>query len=225
MILGKEILFEDNHIIALNKAPGIVVHDAQGLESLLELVAAYIKKKYQKKGNVFVHPVHRLDQPASGVILFAKTSKALSRLTVMFKDRKVKKVYWAVATDFSITEEGKLSHYIRKSDQKNVVSVHKKQVAGSKSARLTYSLVSRIGKYYLIEIDLETGRPHQIRAQLAKVGSPIVGDLKYGYKKPLLDKSIALHARSIELEHPVTKAKLEIIAHPPDNQVWRIFPS
>ena len=219
-----EVLYEDNHIIAINKRPSDIVQgDKTGDRPLGEFVKDYIKEKYNKPGDVFLGVVHRLDRPASGVILFARTSKALTRLTVMFRDKEMKKTYWAVVRKMPPNNEGNLVNYLKKNEQKNIAIVYDKQVDGSVRAELNYKVIKNIDEYFLLEIDLLTGRHHQIRAQLSKIGCPIVGDNKYGYPRANKDYSINLLARKIEFIHPVKKEKIVITANPPNDPIWKKF--
>ncbi len=219
-----DILYEDNHIIAVNKSSSDLVQgDKTGDESLMDRVKAYIKKKYDKPGEVFLGLVHRLDRPVSGVVLYARTSKAASRLSKMFQDKTIKKTYWAVVQRKPDEEEGTLTHYLRKHEGKNKSYASDEEKKGTKKSILNYKLLSSINRYYLLEIDLETGRHHQIRCQLAKIGSPIRGDLKYGYSRSNEDGGISLHARKLEFIHPVKKEPVTIIANPPKEAVWNEF--
>ncbi|MCU4156099.1 RluA family pseudouridine synthase [Carboxylicivirga sp. A043] len=220
-----DILYEDNHIIAVNKsASDIVQGDKTGDETLSDRVKAYIKKKYDKPGEVFLGVVHRLDRPVSGVVLFARTSKALSRLNKMFQEKTIKKTYWALVAELPTEDSGRLKHYILKNSEKNKSYAFPKPRNGAKEAILNYRLVSGLKNYYMLEVDLETGRHHQIRCQLAKIGCPIRGDLKYGFPRSNKDGSISLHARKIEFEHPVKKEPITIIASTPDTEnLWKEF--
>jgi 23S rRNA pseudouridine1911/1915/1917 synthase len=219
-----EILYEDNHIIAVNKKPSDIVQgDKTGDKPLSEFVKDYIKTKYNKPGDVFIGVVHRLDRPASGAVLFARTSKALSRLTKMFHDKEIKKTYWAVVRNKPPEQHGRLIDFIKKYEEKNISKVYAQQIEGAVLAELTYEVIKNIVGYYLLEIDLLTGRHHQIRAQLANIGCPIIGDNKYGYPRANRDYSINLHARSIEFIHPVKKEFIKIIAEPPADAIWKKF--
>ncbi len=220
-----DILYEDNHIIAVNKSSSDIVQgDKTGDETLSDRVKAYIKKKYDKPGDVFLGVVHRLDRPVSGVVLFARTSKALSRMNKMFQEKTVKKTYWALVAELPAEDSGRLKHYILKNSEKNKSYAFPKPRNGAKEAILNYRLVSGLKNYYMLEVDLETGRHHQIRCQLAKIGCPIRGDLKYGFPRSNKDGSISLHARKIEFVHPVKKEPLIIIAPTPDSEnLWKEF--
>lgn len=216
-----QVLHEDNHLIVVNKRPGDIVQgDKTGDMPLSEVVKEYIKVKYNKPGNVYLGVVHRLDRPTSGIVVFAKTSKALPRLNKLFKDKEAKKTYWAVIKNAPPKTEDTLVHYLKRNPKQNKSFAHTKEVPDSKKAILEYRLLKKLDNYYLLEIDLETGRHHQIRSQLSAVGSPIKGDLKYGFDRSNKDASIHLHARKITFVHPVKKEKLEITAHPPQDPVW-----
>ncbi len=224
-----EILFEDNHLIAVNKAPGILVQgDHTGDQPLSEYVKMYIKDRYKKPGDVFLGTIHRLDRPVSGAVIFARTSKALERMNRLFAERKIEKTYWAVTTRRPDPYSGRLSHYIQKDEKKNFVRVYDKlsnRNPNAKQAELDYELIGEIGDSYLLKILLQTGRPHQIRAQLAKMGWPVRGDVKYGFPKPNRDGSIHLHCRSLSFLHPIKQEQTLITASPPDEQVWNLFRS
>jgi 23S rRNA pseudouridine1911/1915/1917 synthase len=223
-ITDKDILFEDNHLIAVNKRAGDIVQiDNTGDEPLDEQVKKYIATKYNKPNGAFLGVVHRLDRPVSGVILFAKTSKALERINLMFKSREMKKTYWAVVRNRPQPTEGNLAHWLVKNSQKNVTKAHDKEVAGSQLAELNYKLIGELNGYYLIEVDPITGRPHQIRVQLSTLNCPIVGDNKYGYPRGSLKKSICLHARKLQFIHPVKKEPVSIFAPLPQDGFWERF--
>ena len=223
-ITDKDILFEDNHLIAVNKRAGDIVQiDDTGDEPLDEQVKKYIAAKYNKPNGAFLGVVHRLDRPVSGVILFAKTSKALERINLMFKSREMKKIYWAVVRNRPQPTEGNLVHWLVKNSQKNVTKAHDKEVAGSQRAELNYQLIGELNGYYLIEVDPITGRPHQIRVQLSTLDCPIVGDNKYGYPRGSLLKSICLHARKLQFTHPVKKEPVSIFAPLPQDGFWERF--
>ena len=223
-ITDKDILFEDNHLIAVNKRAGDIVQiDDTGDEPLDEQVKKYIAAKYNKPNGAFLGVVHRLDRPVSGIILFAKTSKALERINLMFKSREMKKTYWAVVRNRPQPTEGNLVHWLVKNSQKNVTKAHDKEVAGSQRAELNYQLIGELNGYYLIEVDPITGRPHQIRVQLSTLDCPIVGDNKYGYPRGSLKKSICLHARKLQFTHPVKKEPVSIFAPLPQDGFWERF--
>ena len=201
-----EILFEDNHLLIVNKKSGDIVQaDKTGDKPLSEVVKEYIKEKYNKPGDVFLGVIHRLDRPTSGIIIFARTSKALERLNKMLRERNVSKTYWAVIKNNPKNTKDTLIHFLKKNPKNNKSTVFKKEAEGSKKAILHYTIIKNLKNYSLLEIDLETGRHHQIRAQLSFIGSPIKGDLKYGASRSNKDGSIHLHARKINFTHPVSK--------------------
>lgn len=218
-----QILYEDNHLMIVNKKVGQLVQgDKTGDQSLLELIKNFIKIRDKKPGNVFLGLVHRIDRPTSGLVIYAKTSKALTRLTQMVKNREIKKTYWALVPKEMIPQTQRLVHYLKKNEKNNKAIVFPKATDGTKEAILTYTLLKVLDNYQLLEIDLETGRHHQIRAQLSKIGIPIKGDLKYGSVRSNPDGGISLHARKLEFIHPVTKDNIEIIAPVPQNDsVWK----
>jgi 23S rRNA pseudouridine1911/1915/1917 synthase len=224
MLTAKDILYEDNHLIIVNKKPSEIVQgDETGDETLGDLVKAYLKAKYKKPGDVFLGITHRLDRPVSGAVIFARTSKALARLNEMLKERTITKVYWAVVKQRPPIEEGKLVHYLRKDNEKNKSHASDHVTKEGKRAELDYLLINQSDNYSLLEIRLYTGRHHQIRAQLAKIGCPIKGDQKYGYDRPNPDKSIHLHARMLEFIHPVSQKKITVMAPPPKEDLWSYF--
>ncbi|WP_303849288.1 RluA family pseudouridine synthase [Apibacter mensalis] len=229
MLTENQILFEDNHIIIINKKAGQLVQgDKTGDISLLDEVKSYIKLKYSKPGNVFAGLVHRIDRPTSGIVIFAKTSKALTRLTEMIKKREIKKTYWAVVKKNEIPKTQRLVHYLKKNEKNNKAIIFNTSSAqsGSKEAILTYKIIKRSDHYLLLEIDLETGRHHQIRAQLSAIKCPIKGDLKYGADRSNSDGSIHLLARKIEFIHPIKKEKIVLEAPVPENDnLWKSFVS
>lgn len=219
-----EVLYEDNHLIAVNKPAGIPVQpDQSGDLSLEDVVKQYIKDKYAKPGEVFLGVVHRIDRPVGGVVLMAKTSKALSRLNEMFRGNDVKKTYWALVKDRPAEPQGTLEHYIWRDTKKNISRATDKEVKDSKKAILSYRIVASSDNYHLLEIDLKTGRHHQIRCQLAKIGCPIKGDLKYGSPRSNPDASISLLSRRMVFAHPVTKVVVDIAAPVPDDVLWKSF--
>ena len=219
-----EVVYEDNHIIIVNKSAGEIVQgDKTGDTPLSETVKQYLKAKYQKPGNVFIGVTHRLDRPVSGLVVFAKTSKALARLNDMFRNGGVKKTYWAVVKNRPPQEEGELTHYLVRNEQQNKSYAHDKEVPRSKLARLRYRLLKASDRYFLLEVELMTGRHHQIRCQLARMGCPIKGDLKYGAERSNADGSISLHARKISMVHPVSKLPIEVEAPVPDTNLWHGF--
>jgi len=222
--LPLEVLFEDNHIIAVNKRPSDIVQgDKTGDAPLSDLVKQYIKEKYDKQGDVFLGTAHRIDRPVSGIVLFARTSKALARLNEMFRDKQIKKTYWAVVKNKPLNTEGNLVHYLKKNEAQNKSKAYEKEVPGSLRAELFYKLINSSVNYFLLEINPITGRHHQIRVQLAAMGSPIKGDLKYGFNRSNPDASIHLHARKVEFIHPVKKEPMVIIAPPPKEVLWDDF--
>ncbi|NDP21703.1 MAG: RNA pseudouridine synthase [Paludibacter sp.] len=219
------VLYEDNHIIAVNKnSSEIVQGDKTGDEPLSETIKKYLKEKYNKPGEVFCGVTHRLDRPVSGVVLFAKTSKALTRLNDMFKNQEVKKTYWALVKEKPALPEARLEHYLVRNEKQNKSVAHDKIVPNAKAAALSYRLIANSDSYYLLEVHLETGRHHQIRCQLAKMGCPIKGDLKYGFARSNPNGGISLHARQIEFIHPVSKQLIQITAPVPENdKLWLAF--
>ena len=218
-----EVLYEDNHIIAVNKKPSDIVQgDKTGDRPLGEFVKDYIKKKYNKPGDVFLGIVHRLDRPVSGVILFAKTSKSLSRLNELFRSKQVKKTYWAVVKNKPNPTKDILVHYLKKNQQKNKSTAFNKEEDGTLKSELSYQLIKSLDNYHLLEVLPITGRHHQIRVQLSKIGSPIKGDIKYRSDRTNKDSSIHLHARKIEFIHPVKKEPISISAPPPEKDtIWK----
>lgn len=218
------VVYEDNHLIIVNKtASEIVQGDKTGDVPLSETVKQYLKEKYAKPGNVFLGVTHRLDRPVSGLVVFAKTSKALARLNEMFRKGEVKKTYWAVVKTCPQVEEGELVHYLVRNEKQNKSYAYDKEVNGSKKAVLHYRLIGHSENYYLLEVDLKTGRHHQIRCQLAKIGCPIKGDLKYGFPRSNSDGSICLHARKVCFVHPVSKEQIVVTAPVPDGNLWKAF--
>ncbi|PHI21851.1 RNA pseudouridine synthase [Lewinellaceae bacterium SD302] len=224
-----QVLFEDNHLIAINKPAGYLSQgDKTGDVSMVDAVKAYIKQRYGKPGDVYLGLIHRLDRPVSGVLLFARTSKALTRMNKLFAERKVAKTYWAIVGEQPKQTEGKLTGYIYKDTNKNKSKILPKadsnRYQGAKKAELSYGLIGRLGNSVLLEVKPKTGRPHQIRVQLSNMGTPIRGDIKYGYPEPNEDGNIHLHSRSLAFEHPVKKVPVLITASVPRNdQVWAMF--
>lgn len=217
-----QVLFEDNHLIAINKRSGDIVQgDKTGDIPLSEVVKEYLAEKYQKPGNVFLGVVHRLDRPTSGVVLFARTSKALTRLNKLFAERMTEKVYWAVVKGKLLKKRDLLIHYLKRNTKQNKSYAHSKEVTQSKKAILTYEVINELDHYSVLQIRLETGRHHQIRSQLSAIGHPIKGDLKYGADRSNKDGSIHLHAYSLRLIHPVKKEFIEFIAPTPDDTLWK----
>lgn len=218
------VLYEDNHIIIVNKTSSEIVQgDKTGDKTLAETIKDYLKIKYNKPGNVFVGVTHRLDRPVSGVVVFARTDKALSRLNEMFKTQQVKKTYWAIVKQVPPELEMELTHYIVRNEKQNKSFAYDKEVKESKKAILSFRQIAFSDNYFLLEINLKTGRHHQIRCQLSKIGCPIKGDLKYGFARSNPDGGISLHARSIEFIHPVSKEKIHVIAPVPDDKLWKMF--
>ena len=223
-LLEENILFEDNHIIIINKMPSQIVQgDKTGDRPLSELVKDYLKVKYKKQGEVYLGVVHRLDRPVSGAVVFARTSKSLTRLNALIKNREVNKTYWAVVKNKPPKESDTLVNYLRRDEAKNKSFVSAKSTVSTQLASLSYTLLASSDNYYLLEIDLQTGRHHQIRAQLAAIGCPIKGDLKYGFPRSNPDASIHLHARKVSFIHPVSLKLLSIIAPLPKDPIWDYF--
>lgn len=216
-----EILYEDNHIIIVNKAPGEIVQgDKTGDRPLSEEVKAWIKEKYAKPGNVFVGVAHRLDRPVGGIVVFAKTSKALSRLNDMFRKGEVDKTYWAITRNMPAEPAAMLTHYITTVERNNKSYASLAPRDGAKEARLRYKLISDSDRYHLLEVNLMTGRKHQIRVQLSAIGCPVKGDLKYGDKRSNPDGSISLMARRVRFIHPVSGKEIDVTAPVPDDTLW-----
>ncbi len=221
--MQEQVVFEDNHLLVINKKAGQLVQgDKTGDESLLDSLKNFIKIKDKKPGNVFLGLVHRIDRPTSGLVIYAKTSKALTRLTQMVKNRDIKKTYWAVVPKVEIPKSQRLIHYLKKNEKNNKSTVFPKPSEGAKESILNYEIIKTLDNFQLLEIDLETGRHHQIRAQLSKIGVPIKGDLKYGSPRSNPDGGIHLHARKLEFVHPVTNENLVLTAKVPENDpVWK----
>jgi len=216
-----QVLFEDNHVIIVNKRAGDIVQgDKTGDKPLSDVVKDYIKEKYNKPGNVYLGVVHRLDRPTTGIVVFAKTSKALTRLNKLFANKEVHKTYWAVVKNKPEIENDTLTHWLKKNPKNNKSTAFDKEIEGSKMAILHYKLIKKLNTYYLLEIHLETGRHHQIRSQLSKIGSPIKGDLKYGFNRSNQDASIHLHSRKLKFVHPVSKKDIDISAPVPQDTLW-----
>ena len=222
--LSLNVLFEDNHIIAVEKTAGMLVHgDETGDRTLQDHVKTYIKKKYNKPGDVFLGVIHRLDRPVSGVTVFARTSKALTRMNALIKDREITKEYLALVSKRPLEIKGLLTHYIVKDTKKNFSHIYDKMKNGAKKALLRYEMVGQISGYVLMRINLETGRPHQIRVQMKRIGCHIIGDVKYGYEFGNIDKSICLHCSKMSFIHPIKKDRITIKLKPPKNDFWDIF--
>jgi len=216
-----EVLFEDNHLIVVNKKSGDIVQgDKTGDAPLSDIVKEYIKDKYNKPGNVFLGVAHRLDRPTTGIIVFARTSKALERFNKMLRDKTVNKTYWAVVKNKPSKDSDTLIGFLKKNPKNNKSTSYSSEIKDSKKAILHYKLIKSLDNYHLLEVDLETGRHHQIRCQLSAIGSPIKGDLKYGFNRSNKDASIHLHARKINFIHPVTKEAITITAPTPKEVIW-----
>lgn len=216
-----EVLYEDNHIIAINKKPSDIVQgDKTGDKPLSDFVKEYLVKKYNKKGEAFLGVVHRIDRPVSGVLLFAKTGKSLSRLNNLFKNREIQKIYWAIVKNPPPNTSDKLIHFLKKNQQKNKSKAYLKEEKNTLKSELKYRIIKKLDRYFLLEISPKTGRHHQIRVQLSKIGSPIKGDVKYGASRTNKNASIHLHARMISFIHPIKKENIEIIAPPPKETLW-----
>lgn len=220
-----QVIYEDNHIIAVNKTgKEIVQRDKTGDSPLSDIVKAYIKQKYNKPGEVFLGVTHRLDRPTSGVVLFARTGKALTRLNQMFKQKEaIKKTYWAVVNKIPNPPQGTLHHWLVRNNKQNKSYAYDTEKPESKEAIMHYKYLKSSNRFHLLEIDLQTGRHHQIRAQLAAIGCLIKGDMKYGFPRSNPDGGIHLHARKIEFIHPVSKENISILATPPNDQLWNYF--
>lgn len=219
-----DIVFEDNHLLVINKKPSQIVQgDKTGDIPLTEQLKLYLKEKYNKPGNVYLGLIHRLDRPTSGLVVFGKTDKASARLSKLFKDRDLKKTYWAVVQNPPPENQGLLENYLKKNEKQNKSYVVNKNVPGAKNAALKYTYLGKSDRYHLLEIELLTGRHHQIRCQLAHIGCIIKGDVKYGFDRPNKDLSIHLHAYSIDLLHPVKKEQLQLFAKVPHDPVWNYF--
>jgi len=217
-----QVLHEDNHIIIVNKRAGDIVQgDKTGDKPLSDVVKDYIKDKYNKPGNVYLGVVHRLDRPTTGIIMFSKTSKALPRLNKVFAEKKAKKTYWALIKNKPPKTNDTLLHWLKKNPKNNKSTAYPKDVEGSKKAILHYKIIKKLDNFFLLELDLETGRHHQIRVQLSSIGCPIKGDLKYGFDRSNKDASISLHARTLEFIHPVKKETIKITAPLPNDALWR----
>lgn len=226
MLEKKSILFEDNHLLIVNKPSGVLVQEdlENGSETLEDMVKEYIKIKYKKPGAIYLGVTHRIDRPVSGAVILTKTSKALTRVNEDFREKKIKKTYWAIVEGRIDDDGGTLVHYITKNQDMNKSFAYKKEKAGSKRAELTFKVVEMFDRYTLIEIDLITGRHHQIRCQMAVIGHPIRGDVKYGSKRPIENQAICLHAKTIKLIHPVTKETITVNAPLPSTNAWGMIP-
>jgi len=224
--ISERVLFEDNHLVIVNKLPSEIVQgDKTGDTPLSEVVKEYIRVKYQKPGNVFTGVIHRIDRPVSGAVVFARTGKALTRMNELVKDRGLKKIYWAIVQNRPEKDEAELAHNLVRNRKQNKSFANNKPSKESKEGLLSYKIIGESDKYFLLEVDLKTGRHHQIRAQLAAIGCPIKGDLKYGSPRSNKDASISLHARSVEFIHPVKKDVIKVVAPPPKDALWDFFSS
>jgi 23S rRNA pseudouridine1911/1915/1917 synthase len=216
-----QVVYEDNHIIIVNKRAGDIVQgDKTGDTPLSDVVKDYIKEKYNKPGNVYLGVVHRLDRPTTGIVMFAKTSKALPRLNKLFAEKKANKTYWAIVKNAPEKQEDTLINWLKKNPKNNKSTAYPKEFKDSKKAILHYKVLKALDNYYLLEIELETGRHHQIRVQLSNIGSPIKGDLKYGFDRSNKDASISLHARQLQFIHPVSKENIDVLAALPNDPIW-----
>ena len=216
-----QVIYEDNHLLVINKRPGDIVQgDKTRDKPLSEVAKEYLKEKYNKPGAVFIGVTHRIDRPTSGILVFSKTSKALTRLNLYFSKKEIQKTYWAIVAKKPEKNCDTLTHWLKKNPKNNKSTAFKKEINGSKKAILHYSVEHKLDRYYLLKIKLETGRHHQIRCQLSHIGSPIKGDLKYGARRSNPDGSIHLHAQQIEFTHPVKKSQMKLTANPPDDKLW-----
>ena len=219
-----QIIFEDNHLLVINKDAGVLVQgDKTGDTPLSDLAKAYVKEKYQKPGEVFMGVIHRIDRPVSGLVLMARTSKALERMNEQFKNREIEKKYLAVVRNKPAANAGNLVHWLIKNPETNVTKAYEKEVPNSMRSELNYKLIGELDGFYLLEVNPITGRPHQIRVQLASMNCPIVGDNKYGYPRGNKDKSICLHAHSVKFMHPVKKEEMQLFAALPQDNFWQKF--
>tara|TARA_B100000929_G_scaffold214538_1_gene171419 strand:+ start:169 stop:861 length:693 start_codon:yes stop_codon:yes gene_type:complete len=217
-----QVLFEDNHLIIINKRTGDIIQGDKTKDTpLVEIVKEYLKIKHDKPGNVYLGVIHRIDRPTSGIVMFAKTSKALSRMNAMLKNQDVNKLYWAITQNKPDNKTGKLIHWLRKNPKNNKSTHFSKETANAKRAVLNYRILKTLDNYYLLEIKMESGRHHQIRCQLQAIGCPIKGDIKYGSKRTNKDGSIDLHARNLQLIHPVTKKEIDVTAPVRDEKIWK----
>jgi 23S rRNA pseudouridine1911/1915/1917 synthase len=220
------VLFEDNHLLVVNKSPGILVQgDETGDTPLVEMCKLYVKNKYNKPGAVFMGVVHRLDRPVSGIVVLARTSKALARMNALFREKETKKTYWAIVQNKPRQAEANLVNWLLKDEKKNKTTAFPRETPGALRSELNYKVIQERMGNYLLEVNPITGRPHQIRVQLSNIGCTIVGDVKYGFPSPNDDASICLHARALEFVHPVKKEPVRFECNPPDNGYWNIFVS
>lgn len=224
MIKPLQVLFEDNHLIIVNKHSGDIVQaDKTGDIPLAEKVKDYLKEKYNKPGAVFLGIPHRIDRPTTGIVIFCRNSRSLERMNEKFKEKAIKKTYWAIVRNKPPSDSGKLVHFLKRNEQQNKSYASDLEKPGARRAELDYKVIGNSDRYFLLEIDLQTGRHHQIRAQLAKIGLPIKGDLKYGYERSNEDGSISLHARKVEFRHPSSKDLVSVIADVPKEKLWKYF--
>ena len=218
------VLYEDNHLIVVNKTCSEIVQgDKTGDKPLSEIIKQWLKEKYNKPGNVFTGVIHRLDRPVSGLVVFAKTSKALERMNALFREGEIKKTYWAIVKKHPPQTEGELVNYLVRNGKQNKSYVYDTEKPDSQKAILSYKLIAKSDNYFLLEIDLKTGRHHQIRCQLAKIGCPVKGDLKYGFDRSNKDGGISLHARQISFIHPISKEPVNVVAPLPEDKLWKQF--
>jgi 23S rRNA pseudouridine1911/1915/1917 synthase len=216
-----QVLYEDNHIIIVNKRVGDIVQgDKTGDKPLSDVVKDYIKDKYNKPGNVYLGVTHRLDRPTTGIVVFTKTSKVLPRFNKLFSDKKINKTYWAVVKQIPEKEKATLIHWLKKNPKNNKSSAYNTEIKDSKKAILHYEVIKQLNNYFLLEVNLETGRHHQIRCQLSSIGSSIKGDLKYGFDRSNIDGGIHLHSRKIDFIHPVSKKDISVLAPTPQDPIW-----
>ena len=219
-----QVVYEDNHLIIVNKEAGVLVQgDQTGDKTLTDYVKDYLRVKYKKEGNIFCGVIHRIDRPVSGLVAMAKTSKGLERMNQLLRDKKMYKTYWAVVRNRPKEKKGKLVHWLTKDSRRNTTAASDKQIEGALKAELYYTVLGKLNDHYLLEVKPITGRPHQIRVQLASMGCPIRGDLRYGFGKPNLDKSINLHAKQLNFEHPVKKEPIIAIGSLPNDDFWEQY--
>jgi 23S rRNA pseudouridine1911/1915/1917 synthase len=219
-----QILFEDNHLIIINKRAGDIVQgDKTGDKPLLDMVKDYIKVKFNKPGEVFIGTPHRIDRPTSGIVIFCRNSRSLERMSEMFREKMLHKTYWAIVKNQPPKDSDKLIHYLKKNSVMNKSFAYEKKVPDSFYAELDYKVIAKSDRYFLVEVRLHTGRHHQIRVQLSTIGCPVKGDMKYGFDRPNPDASIHLHARRVEFSHPSKKESMVVVAPVPDEKLWKHF--